>query len=324
MDQQANQTIDDEHSFVQPPRSVVPDPVQQSGSYRKIAAFTFFSILSLGVLGMVIWSPSKSTETRTKAGYTGPSLKLLIGKKAFPVGEQTRVDVWLDTHDDVVSAASIDMRFDQTALDIVSFTPSNNFPIVLKPLTKANNHAVVVVGVQPQSPYKGSVSMGSFIVKGKAKKQTSLVLDPATIVTAVGKQTNVLASRGDVAVSVESNAQSTLSPTQHVQQTSTPSPTASQQIARNATNRANISVTSTPGSTVSVRNSPMGDSSDLPQEPISDPVMGQEPVVSDTNEYSPFSDTTVGENTAQSAGVLSGVVLFVKNILQSVLNFFRK
>lgn len=215
----------DEHLTVPPSeqhRSTVP--IRPSSGKPNIFLLVFVLILLAGGLLGAMLLTGKGTELRSRATSTGPKLSLIPANKSLPVGQQFTFTISLNTQADTVSAVQLEMSYDQTALDNVTFINGSILPVVLKAPTVANGKVRVAVGVNPQSPYKGTGVLGTLRVRGKSAKQSTIAFTNNTMTASLGKTTNSLASKAGSTVTVTSTNNPTNTPTQPPGPTNTPTP----------------------------------------------------------------------------------------------------
>jgi hypothetical protein len=103
----------------------------------------------------------------------------------------------MNTNADAVSAAQLHLSYDPTAIQILSFTPGTQLPVILVPETHVNGTIAVTLAATPPTPFKGAGVLGVLTIKVLTAKQSTISFTNATQVAAQGKNTNALASKTD-------------------------------------------------------------------------------------------------------------------------------
>ncbi len=173
-----------------------PPPTHDHTPHRQMQLFSLIAavVLLMG-MGIVILLMKNTQDTRSRATLTGTTLALSPATKAGSIGETFSVGITMNTDTDTVSAAELHLSYDPTAIQITSFTPGTQLPVILVPETHTNGAIAVTLGTQPTSPFKGAGIVGTWTVKILATKQSSVSFTSATQVAALGKSTNALASK---------------------------------------------------------------------------------------------------------------------------------
>ncbi len=150
-------------------------------------------LLLFAGIALVLLSQQKTQDVRSRAAAGGTTLAMAPAAKTAAVGESFAVGVTMNTGMDTVSAAKLHLSYDPAALDIVGFTPGTALPVVLVPENHTNGVLSVTLGASPTSPFKGADIVGTWTMKVRAAKQSSLQFTNATAVAALGKTANTLA-----------------------------------------------------------------------------------------------------------------------------------
>lgn len=214
----------DAHLTVPSSERVQPIQIRPSSGKPNVFLLIFVLILLMGGLFGAMLLSGKGTELRSRATNTGPKLSIIPANKSLPVGQQFTFTLSLNTQADTVSAVQLELSFDQTAVDNVTFTNGSILPVVLKAATVANGKVRVALGVNPASPYKGTGVLGTLRVRGKSAKQSTIAFTNNTAVASLGKATNALASKIGSTVTVTASGSPTNTPTQPPGPTNTPTP----------------------------------------------------------------------------------------------------
>lgn len=179
-------------------------------------------IILLGLLAITAMI-QKPQDTRSRATITGPTLALSPATKSAAIGETFSLGITMNTDTDTVSAVELHLSYDPTAIQVLSFTPGTQLPVVLSPETHTGGAINVTLGAQPSSPFKGAGIVGTWTIKILAAKQSSLSFAGSTQVAAIGKNTNALVSSTGSTITGTSTVGGTPTPTGAP--TATPTPT---------------------------------------------------------------------------------------------------
>ncbi len=131
---------------------------------------------------------------RGKAASSGPTLTIAPSTKTSTVDEVYSLSVILNTDTDTVSAVELHLTYDSAALEIQSFTPGTDLPVVLSPTVIGGGSLAVTLGVSPTAPFKGSTTLGTLSVKALTSATSSISFAGSTLVASIGKPANSLAS----------------------------------------------------------------------------------------------------------------------------------
>ena len=181
--------------------AVLPTPPQEVSapvSRRRFPVIHLLvALILIGGLGVGLVALSLSQDIRSKAGNDGTVLTLLPAAKTQTVGEKFSVVITMNTKTDAISAVELHLSYDPTAIQIVSFTPGTQLPVILVPETHSNGAIAVTLAANPPTPFKGAGVLGILTVKALTAKQSTISFTGATQVAALGKNTNALASKTD-------------------------------------------------------------------------------------------------------------------------------
>ena len=187
---------------------------------RKISGFTI--LIGLVMIGGLVAGLKLSQQiqtNRSKATNNGPTLSMIPATKTLTVGQTTSFAVTLDTNDDNVTIAKLEIFYDTTALDQVTFTPGTILPIVVVPVTVSGGRVKTSIGAQPTSPYHGTGIVGTLNVRAKSAKTSTITFTTETKVYAVGKTGSALASSEGAQITATTTGGGSPTPTR------TPTPT---------------------------------------------------------------------------------------------------
>jgi hypothetical protein len=169
-------------------------------------------LLLFAGIALVLLSQQKTQDVRSRAAAGGTTLAIAPATKTVAVGESFAVGATMNTGMDTVSAATLHLSYDPAALDIVSFTPGTVLPVVLMPENHTNGVLSVTLGASPTSPFKGADIVGTWTMKVRAAKQSSIQFTDATAVAALGKTANALAGASGTTITVTASGTPSATP----------------------------------------------------------------------------------------------------------------
>jgi hypothetical protein len=290
------------------PQTVATENVPQfhHGSFsrkKSMLPMILFTLLLAGGLGAGRIYMNKSQDVRSRASNDGPVLTLSPSTKSLGVGHITPIGITINTHDDTVSAVELHLTYDKTAIEATGFAVGTVFPVILKQPVFANGTLDVILGVEPTTPFKGSGIVGTINVKSLAAKSGAIQFTDNTKVAAIGKTTNVLASKtgsmitGTVAATPTSTPILTPTPTRKPGTTATPSPT------RIAGTTTTPTPTRRPGTTATPTS--------IPTQENTTPETVSTPAVED---YSPFGNMKETKKPMGFSGFFASILDFFKKL----------
>lgn len=156
-------------------------------------------ILIGGLVGGLI-ALNLSQDIRSKAGNNGAKLSLSPATKTQTVGETFSLVITMNPNANAVSAAELHISYDPSAIQIISFTPGTPLPVILVPETHINGEIAVTLAAKPPTPIEKASIVGVLTAKVIAVKQSTISFTNATQVSALGKDTNVLAFKTDTTI----------------------------------------------------------------------------------------------------------------------------
>jgi len=83
-------------------------------------------------------------------------LTVLPSSVTAKVGATTTIGASANTGTNTMSAMELNLTYDPTAIQVVSFTPGTILPVVLKSETHASGNISVILGVKPTAPFRGT------------------------------------------------------------------------------------------------------------------------------------------------------------------------
>lgn len=113
------------------------------------------------------------------------------------------VEVQVDTKTETISAVELHLAFDPNYLQATSVKNGILLPVVLATGKMGAGTASLVVGANPTSPEKGTGTIAIVTFKAIKAGITKISIDSTSKVAAIGKNTNVLGSTTDAAVTIK-------------------------------------------------------------------------------------------------------------------------
>lgn len=153
-------------------------------------------ILIGGLVGGLI-ALNLPQDIRSKAGNNGVKLSLSPATKTPTVGETFPLVITMNPNTNAVSATELHLSYDPSAIQIISFTPGVQLPVILVPETHVNGKIAVTLAAKPPTPIEKACIVGVLTVKVLAAKQSTISFTNDTQVSALEKNTNVLAFKTD-------------------------------------------------------------------------------------------------------------------------------
>lgn len=132
----------------------------------------------------------KNQSLRSRAGSV--VLSLSSNNQNPQPGETFIVAVGIDTKGASVSASDIEIKYDPTLLELVSWKAGGFLPVILLPASSSADTLTLTVGSEPTDPKSGMGVLAEATFKTKAEGQTGITFTPNTAVAAVGQQDNVV------------------------------------------------------------------------------------------------------------------------------------
>lgn len=185
----------------------------------KISSLLVGLVLVGGFISGLILTQQKQIN-RSKATNNGSALSILPATKTTGVGETASFAVIINTNGDNVSAVQLEISYNTTALENVTFTNGTILPVVLSAVSVANGKIKTTLASEVTSPYSGTGTVGTISVRTKSAITSNLSFTENTMVAAVGKTGNTLVSKTGAAITTGTPGNSP-TPTR----TPTPTPT---------------------------------------------------------------------------------------------------
>ncbi len=165
-------------------------------SKSRIKIFTAFTLIALFVSAAITIYPHffNNQDIRGWASTSGTTLSLFPATKSIKTGDEFPLAVNLNTSTDTISAVNLSISYDPEVIKITKFTPSSSLPVIISPLTSNSGTSKVVIGVNVDSPFMGSSTVGTFNVKVISAKKTEIKIATTTGVASLGKDSSSLVS----------------------------------------------------------------------------------------------------------------------------------
>lgn len=164
---------------------------------RRTFIYLLTAVILIGGLVGGLVALNLSQDIRSKAGNDGTKLSLSPATRTQSVGETFSMVITMNPNTNAISAAELHLSYDPSAIQIISFTPGIQLPVILVPETHSNGEITVTLAAKPPTPIEKACIVGVLTVKVLAAKQSTISFTSATQVSALGKNTNVLASKTD-------------------------------------------------------------------------------------------------------------------------------
>ncbi|OGG23828.1 hypothetical protein A3A79_01320 [Candidatus Gottesmanbacteria bacterium RIFCSPLOWO2_01_FULL_43_11b] len=182
----------------------------------------FISLLFLAVVALTVSLVQRRQEVRTRA-TAATTLSIIPSSVQAHIGDTFSVDVWINTGENTVSAATVVVTFNSNVLTGVSIQPGTFLSVPLEPGSFSAGVARISLGSQPTAPVQGSGALFTLTFQATGVGTTTITFDPTTVVAALGHTTSVLT--GTTPGSITVSLVPTPTPTPTITPTPTPSPT---------------------------------------------------------------------------------------------------
>jgi hypothetical protein len=203
---------------------------------KQVITFSLITLFLLVSLGIVVSNIEKSLNLFTKAQAQAVDLSLISREETVSVGEEVRVNVFMNTNEDQnqilsVSAAEIHIAYDLQSFEATAFVAKDFLPVVLPacdgcvagPLLTPGK-AVIILGSNPDSPSHGTGILAVLKLKALNKPGANeIIFDSGTQVAAVGHDSDMTGTLSSTSVTIETGP--TPTPTSAPTPTKPPAPT---------------------------------------------------------------------------------------------------
>lgn len=186
--------------------------------------------LSLGIMALflltlflTISQIGQRQDIRKKASTAGVRLALIPAQITASANMEYTVVITINTGEEMVSAADLQLFFDPTKLEVQSISQGDFLPVVLVQGKVVNDTASMTLGSQPGEPKKGSGVLASLKIKSLGQT-TGITFSNATQVAAIGKTGNVVEQMESTTITVNSEIVATPTPTP-IATSASPTPT---------------------------------------------------------------------------------------------------
>ena len=139
------------------------------------------------------------------AGVVGPKIAFSTTTSTMKLGESKSFDILLSTDTNFITAVQVDLSYDPTVLDQVTFSNGTITPVVLKPLSTNNGIASITLGVMPTKAFHGNGIVGKLNVHAKTIKKTSITFTQNSIVTSMNINSNTLTTSDSILIDIVPN-----------------------------------------------------------------------------------------------------------------------
>lgn len=135
-------------------------------------------------------------DIRKQAAGTGVTLSMTPFTINVVPGSNFDIAATINTGDDSVSAASLEINYDNTRLELkdISTTSASFLPVVLSPAQISTGSVKMTLGSNLAEPKKGTGILTTLTFKALVESTTIISFGSNTAVTAVGKTANALTS----------------------------------------------------------------------------------------------------------------------------------
>lgn len=179
----------------------------------KIAHIALLAVALVSVLASTwLYMRKNATDSKAAGGSTVISLNP-SSVEIEPVGQQMSFSVVLNTNQDTVAAAVVEIYYDATIFEQVTYENGNILPVVLLPQLVTPGVLSISLGAEPTAPFKGTSVIGSVRLRVKQIASTKIGFTDNTVAAAVGKGGNVVVTRNFADISVETTPTPTLTVT---------------------------------------------------------------------------------------------------------------
>lgn len=170
---------------------------------KKAINVALLAVALVGVLASTwLYQRKITTESNAAGGSTAFAFNP-SSVKLKPVGEQMSLNIVINTHQDTVAAAVVDITYDSTVFEQVSIVKGTVLPVELLPQESSSGRISITLGAEPDAPFKGVGVVGTLKLKVKKTKESTVQFSGRTVASAIGKSGNVVTSRGKAEFFIE-------------------------------------------------------------------------------------------------------------------------
>lgn len=209
------------------PVEVIKTPPPVNSYFKTLSAVLGVFVLVAG-LGIAVKLSQQKQETRTKASADMVDLSLSADKTQVEPSQNINISVGMVTHNYKVNAMELNIKYDDTKFDFISFTKTDALPVVLTSATPVNGLISYNLGVSPGGSAAVDSIIANLVLKAKAGVFGGglVQVDVSTKVAGVDASgnpvpTNLLGDKGETVISIN---QIMASPTPLSSPTPTPTP----------------------------------------------------------------------------------------------------
>ena len=200
---------------------------------KNLLSLIFLGILFTGLIAALIQIQIQS-DTRSKASLTAVDLAVIPANQTVQPGQLVSFNLSINTHAHTVTTAQLELTFNNTLFDFVSFTPGNALNEILIAGVAFSNKVYLTLGTKPVlvnpgpppvyeiHPYTGTGILAVLKLKAKtaAAGTGQITFNPQTssgtgtiILTSRTGNTNVVGDKTGAPVTVASTVTPTWTPT---------------------------------------------------------------------------------------------------------------
>jgi hypothetical protein len=170
---------------------------------KKMLGVVIAAVALVGVLASTwLFRQEMTTESEAAGGSTVISFNP-SSVKIKPVGQQMSLNVVMNTNQDTIAATVIDISYDATIFEQVTYENGTTLPVVLREQSGTSGKLSITLGAEPDAPFKGTAILGSVKLKVKRVAGTQVSFTNRTIASALGKRGNVIKTRNLADILVE-------------------------------------------------------------------------------------------------------------------------
>src|SRR3990167_4143815 len=115
---------------------------------KNLLSLIFLGILFTGLIAALIQIQIQS-DTRSKASLTAVDLAVIPANQTVQPGQLVSFNLSINTHAHTVTAAQLELTFNNTLFDFVSFTPGNALNEILIAGVAFSNKVYLTLGTKP-------------------------------------------------------------------------------------------------------------------------------------------------------------------------------
>lgn len=184
-------------------------------SYFKTLSAVLGVFVLVAGLGIAVRLSQQKQDSRTKASVDMVDLSVSADKNQVVANETVNFAIGMVTHNYKVNAMELNIKYDQTKFDFVSFTKTEALPVVLTSAAPSNGLISYNLGVNPGSPVAADAVVANLVLKAKSgvSGEALVQIDSSTQVAGIDANgdpvsTNLLGDTGEALVNISLPASS--------------------------------------------------------------------------------------------------------------------